>query len=155
MPVLALFVAAMAEYRPPGSQQSRSQLMLSGLLLVRSLLNIWLIAPIMFADNADLTYPRRKKAEIVHQEALFRKSEKADLLVLVDSDPKVAVHTTLVNNHPRLDGPVVRAWFRPEWVDPLLKRYPERAVYVLKYDGMDKRPEWRRLRPAGSRSTPR
>ena len=41
---------------------------------------------------------------------------------------------------------MVRAWHRPEFVPALLARYPDRAVYVLRYEGFAKQFGWRKIR---------
>jgi hypothetical protein len=141
-PVVAILVAHAA------SSTARSLLGVSWsfLLLGRCLLNAVVVAPLLFHPNGELVFPRIAKQQIVLEENQRLQADRAPLLVLVQADPKNAVHTTLVNNHPRLDAPVVRGWYKEEYVDRLLQRYPERAVYVLHYDNMTAPHLWTRLR---------
>jgi hypothetical protein len=118
----------------------------SALLLGRCLLNVLVVAPLLFHPNGELVFPRLVKEQITLEENQRLRAERAPLLVLVKADPKNSVHTTLVNNRPRLDDAVVRAWYMEEYVDRLLQRYPERAVYVLHYENMTAPHQWNRLR---------
>jgi hypothetical protein len=115
------------------------------LVVFRALTNAGDIVPRGFEPTSDAQFARREKRRIEDREALALR-EDGKILVLVKADPKTAVHSTLVHNHPRLDGPIVRAWFKPEIVDALLKRYDDRAVYSLEYEGFTKPFVWRKMR---------
>lgn len=121
------------------------------LVVLRALTNVGDVAPANFTPGSDSQFARREKKQVVDHENRALQQERGPILVLVLADPQTAVHSTLVNNHPRLAAPVVRAWGKPEYVDRLLARYPDRAVYVLEYEGFARPFGWRRLRPAQSR----
>jgi hypothetical protein len=121
------------------------------LVILRALTNVGDVVPASFTPGSDSQFARREKKQVVDHENRALQQERGPILVLVLADPQTAVHSTLVNNHPRLDAPVVRAWGKPEYVDKLLARFPDRAVYVLDYKGFAEPFGWRRLRPAQSR----
>jgi len=107
-----------------------------GLLpVVRSLFTLVVTLPLQFAPGSELIHPRNVQQQIVDTEAGLLKSAKAPILLLFDADPRVAVHSTLVHNSPRRDGPVVRAWYRDVDVAAVMAEYPERNVYKLRNDG--------------------
>jgi hypothetical protein len=116
------------------------------LILLRVLSNVGDVIPRNFDPGADAQFARREKKQVVDRENAALRAEGRPLLVLIAADPKTAVHSTLVNNHPRLDGPIVRAWERPELLDALLARYSDRAVYRLEYRGFAQGFEWNRVR---------
>jgi hypothetical protein len=115
------------------------------LVFLRALANVGDIVPGNFAPNSDPQFARREKKRIVEMEKLALR-EGCNILVLVRADPKTAVHSTLVNNHPRLEAPVVRAWEIAELKEALMERYADRAVYLLEYQGFAEPFEWRRIR---------
>ena len=118
----------------------------TALVLLRALVNAGDVVPRNFEPTADGQFARREKKQVVDRENAALRAEGCNLLVLIDADPKTAVHSTLVNNHPGLEGPVVRAWAKSELIDDLNRRFSDRAVYLLEYKGFNQPFEWRRVR---------
>jgi hypothetical protein len=129
-----------------GSALSLWKNALTALVLLRVVMNAGDVVPRNFDPSSDNQFARWEKKQIVDRENAALRTEGRDILVLIEVDPKTAVHSTLVNNHPRLDGPVVRALAIPELKDELMAKYPDRAVYLLEYKGFNEPFNWRRLR---------
>jgi len=129
-----------------GNPHSIARHVLTALVLLRVLMNAGDVVPRNFDPSSDTQFARREKKQIVDRENAALRAEGRDILVLIEVDPKTAVHSTLVNNHPRLDGPVVRALAIPALKDELMAKYPDRAVYLLEYTGFNEPFNWKRLR---------
>jgi len=154
LPVLLTLAALAAVWmyeRSSTQRQSPWALVLPSLLLLQVLANIGDIDPQMFKSDAAGLFARREKKQIVDLEDAALRNEKCKILVLIMADAKTAVHSTLVNNHPRLDAPVVRAWAKPELMEGLLNRYSDRAVFLLDYKGFAQPFDWHRVSGPKSR----
>lgn len=109
-----------------------------------AVVNLQWTTPGYFAASSDLVYPRILSDRLRREEEQLARS--GPILVIVDADPRDAIHTTLVHNTPSLDGPIVRAWDRGEDTQRLLDAYPDRSVWKYRNEGMDKPGRWQRLR---------
>lgn len=122
--------------------------------LIAMVTNLLVSDPLLFEPDSELVYPRLRAAERRRLEETACLA--GPILVLVDANPRDAVHSTHVHNHPALDGPVVRAWFQPipgrrrdlPGYETLMAHFPERSVYLYRPSKGNEPAVWTRLRGA-------
>jgi hypothetical protein len=100
----------------------------SGVVVVASAMNMWVILPEAFAPNGEFVQPRLEAAERITKEIELCGGERC--LILYDISQRSDLHVMWVHNHPSFDGQIIRAFVLDD-PSPVLASFPKRKAFYF------------------------